>query len=111
MTQPPPPPQISYEMNSETGVVLAQLRDIPASPMYEVYISQLIRYSRVCAKYSDLLDGDRLLTQKLLKQGYVAHRLKSSPQIFYGRHYNRFDRYEISQMTMDQGCCCSNTTQ
>ena len=85
MTQPPPPPspQISYEMNSETGVVLAQLRDIPASPMYGVYISQLIRYSRVCAKYSDLLDGDRLLTQKLLKQGYVAHRLKSSPQIFY----------------------------
>jgi hypothetical protein len=88
-------------MNSETGVVLTQLRDIPASPMYGVYISQLIRYSRVCAKYSDLLDGDRLLTQKLLKQGYVAHRLKSSPQIFYVRHCNRFDRYEISQMTMD----------
>ena len=51
--------------------------------------------------YSDLLDGDQLLTQKLLKQGYVAHRLKSSPQIFYGRYHNRVDRYEISQMTMD----------
>jgi hypothetical protein len=37
-----PLPQLSYEMNSEIGVMLAQLSDIPASPMYEVYISQLI---------------------------------------------------------------------
>ena len=79
-------------MNSETGVMLAQLNSIPASAAYGVYISQLIRYSRVCTKYSDFLDRTQLLTQKLLKQGYVAPRLMSSLQIFYGRHHNRVDR-------------------
>ena len=71
--------------------------------MYGVYISQLIRYLRACAKYSDFLDRPQLLTQKLLKQGYVAPRLKSSLQTLYGRHHNLVDRYElsISQMTMD----------
>ena len=30
--------------------------NIPASPAYEIYISQLIRHSRDCGKYSDFLD-------------------------------------------------------
>jgi hypothetical protein len=42
-------------------------------------------------------------TQKLLKQGYIAPRLKSSLQKFYDRHHNLVDHYEISisQMTME----------
>ena len=43
--------------------------NIPASPAYGVYISKLIRYSRVCAQYSDVLDIYQLLTQKLLNKG------------------------------------------
>jgi hypothetical protein len=44
----------------------------------------------------------KLLTQKLLKKGYVATRLKSLQKL-YGRHHNLVDRYEISisQMTMN----------
>ena len=78
--------------------------NIPASPAYGVQISQIIRYSRPCAQYSDFLDRAQLLTQKLLKQGYVAPRLKSSLLKFYGCHHNLVDRYEISssQMTMDR---------
>ena len=49
---------------------------------FGVYISQLIRYSRTCAQYSDFLDRTKLLTQKLLKQGYVEPKLKSSIQTF-----------------------------
>jgi hypothetical protein len=77
--------------------------NIPASPAYVVYILHFIRYSRVCAQYSDFLDRAQLLTQKLLKQGYVAPRLKSLLQKLYGHHHNLVDRYEISisQMTMD----------
>ena len=95
MITPPPPPLPPsqnkyiyihvYEINSETGVMLTQLNNIPASAAYGVYISQLIRYSSVSTKYSDFLDRAQLLTQKLLKQGYVAPRLMSSLQIFYGR--------------------------
>jgi hypothetical protein len=92
-----------YEMNSETGVMLTQLSNIPASPAYRVYISQLIPCSRVCVKYSDFLDISKLMTQNLPKQGYVTPRLRLSLQIFYGRYHNRVDRCEISipQMTMD----------
>ena len=77
--------------------------NIPASLVRGVYISQLIRYSRACAQYNDLLDTAQLMTQTLLKQGYVAPRLKSSQQKFYGCHQDLVDRYEISisQMTMD----------
>ena len=76
--------------------------NIPASLAYGVYISQRIRYSRACAPYSDFLDRAQLLTQKLLKQGYVAARLNSSLLKLYGRHHNLVNRYEmsISQMTM-----------
>ena len=54
--------------------------NIPASPAYGVYISQLMGYSRDCAQYSDCIGRVKLLTQRLLKQGYVAHRLKWSLQ-------------------------------
>ena len=54
--------------------------NIPASPAFRVYISQLIRYSRACTQYSASLDRAQLLAQKLLKQGYVASMLKSSLQ-------------------------------
>jgi hypothetical protein len=44
-----------------------------------------------------------VLAQKLLKQGYLAARVKSSLQKLYGLHHNLVDRYEISisEMTMD----------
>jgi len=69
------------------------ISNIPASPVYRVYILQLIRYSRICGQYSDF----QLLRQNLLKQGYVAPKLRSSLQNFYGRHLE----ISISQMTMD----------
>ena len=47
--------------------------NIPAPPAYIIYMSQFIRYSRVCVQfYGDILQ----LTQILLKQSYVDVRLK-----------------------------------
>ena len=54
-------------MNSETGVMLTQLSNIPASAAYGDYNSQLIRYSRVCTKYSDFLAADAKATQTRLR--------------------------------------------
>ena len=51
--------------------------NIPASLARGVYISELIRYSRACTQDSDFLDRAQLLTQKLLKQDYVALMLTS----------------------------------
>ena len=42
--------------------------NIPTAPAYEVYISQLMRYSRACGSYQDFLDRGLLLTRKLLNK-------------------------------------------
>ena len=52
--------------------------NIPSSPAYGVFISQLIRYSRACSSYECFILRARRLSSKLLKQGYLAERLKSS---------------------------------
>ena len=58
--------------------------NIPAAPAYEVYISLLIRYSRACGSYQDFSDRGLLLTRKLLNQGFLLVKLKSSLRKFYG---------------------------
>jgi hypothetical protein len=75
--------------------------NIPAAPAYGVYISQMIRHSRACDSYQDFLDRGLLLTMKLLSQGFLLVKLKSSLRTFYGRHHDFVDRYGIpvSQMT------------
>jgi hypothetical protein len=52
--------------------------NIPAVPAYGVYISQMIRYSRACGSYQDFRDRGLLLTRKLLNQGFLLVKLKSS---------------------------------
>ena len=44
--------------------------DVPRSPSYGVYISQLIRFARVFSNIDDFNNRTLLLTAKLLKQGY-----------------------------------------
>jgi hypothetical protein len=52
-----------------------------------VYISQLIRYARAWFTDQDFSKLGKLLTIKLMLQGYNQSRLKSSFRKFYG-HYN-----------------------
>ena len=49
--------------------------DVPRSPSYGVYISQLIRFARVCSNVDDLNHRYLFLTAKLLKQGYRYHKI------------------------------------
>ena len=78
--------------------------NIPAAPAYGVYISQLIRYFRVCGSYQDFLDRGLLLTRKLLIQGFLLVKLKSSLRKFYGCHHDLVDRYGISVSQMTTIC-------
>jgi hypothetical protein len=77
--------------------------NIPAAPAYGVNISQLIRYSRACGSYHDFRDRGLLLIRKLLNQGFLLVKLKSSLRKFYGRHHDLVDRcgISVSQMTTD----------
>ena len=44
--------------------------DIPRAASYCVYISQLIQFARVSSHVTDFNTGNKLLTAKLLNQGY-----------------------------------------
>jgi len=52
---------------TKCSVVISVLicSNIPTAPAYEVYISQLIKYSRACGSFNDFLHRG-LLTRKLL---------------------------------------------
>ena len=60
--------------------------NIPSSPAYGVFISQLIRYARACSSYECFILRAARLSSKLLGQGYVKERLNSSLRKFYGRY-------------------------
>ena len=70
--------------------------NIPATPAYRVYISQVIRYSRTCGSYHDFRDRGLLLTRKLLNQGFQLVKLKSSLRKFYGHHHDLVNCYGVS---------------
>ena len=70
--------------------------NIPQSPSYGVYISQLIRYARASTLYDDFLSRSCRLTSKLIGQGYERFKLISAFKKFYGRHKILVDRYKVS---------------
>ena len=74
--------------------------NIPSSPAYGVFISQLIRYARACSSYECFILRARWLSSKLLKQGYLAERLKLSLRKFYGRYGDLIQQYEVSLSRM-----------
>ena len=61
-------------------------RDVPRSPSYSVYISQLIRFARVCSNVDDFNNINLILSAKLFKQGYRYHKIRKAFSKFYHRH-------------------------
>ena len=75
--------------------------DIPRSPSYGVYISQLIRFARVCSNVDDFNNRNLFLT-KLLKQGYRYHKIRKAFSKFYNRHSELIVKYNIGLKTLLQ---------
>ena len=67
--------------------------DIPRSTPYCVYISQLIRFARVSSHVDDFNTRDKVLTAKLLRQGYRYHKLRKAFSKFYRRHFDLVSKY------------------
>ena len=70
--------------------------NIPASPAYGVYISQLIRYARGSSNYSDFLKRHLHLRNRLLDQGYKKIRLIRSLKKFIFRYQYLVEIYSVS---------------
>ena len=67
--------------------------DVPRSTSYGVYISQLIRFARASSYVTDFSTRNKLLTQKLLKQGYRYHKLRKTFSKFYRRYCNLLSKF------------------
>ena len=53
--------------------------NIPSSPAYGVFISQLIRYARACSSYECFILRAARLSSKLLGQGYMSWNVWNRP--------------------------------
>ena len=76
--------------------------DVPRSPSYGVYISQLIRFARVCSNVDDFNNRNLFLTAKLLKQGYRYHKIRKAFSKFYYKHSELIVKYNIGLKTLLQ---------
>ena len=74
--------------------------DIPRRASYGVYISQLIRFARVCNHVTDFNARNKSLTAKLLQQGYRYHKLRKTFSKFYRRHYELISKYNVALKTL-----------
>ena len=69
--------------------------DVPRSTSYGVYISQLIRFARVCSHVADFNARNKSLTTKRLQQGYRNHKLRKTFSKFYRRHYELVSKFNV----------------
>ena len=60
-----------------------------------VYISELIRFARASSYVTDFNTRNKLLTQKLLKQGYRYHKLRKTFSKFYRRYYDLISKFQV----------------
>ena len=74
--------------------------NIPASPAYGVYISQVIHYAWVSSNYSDFLKRHLYLRNRLLDQGYKKIRLIRSLKKFIFRYQDLVEKYSVSAETI-----------
>ena len=70
--------------------------NIPSAPAYGVYVSQLIRYARACSNYQDFMERGKVLTTKLLSQGYRKTKLVATLKKFFGGHHDLVNPYNVA---------------
>ena len=77
--------------------------NIPTSPAYGVYVSQLLRYCRACDSYNHFKVRHKSLASKLVSQGYLPKRLVRTFKKFYGRYEDIVAKYDksVTQMISD----------
>ena len=71
--------------------------DVPRRASYGVYISQLIRFTRVCNHVADFNARNKCLTAKPL---HKYHKLRKNFSKFYRRHYELISKFNVGLKTL-----------
>ena len=69
--------------------------DVPRSTSYGVCISQLICFAGASSYVADFNTHNKLLTRKLLKQGYPYHNLRKTFFKFYRQDYDLISKFQV----------------
>ena len=69
--------------------------DVPRRPSYGVYISQIIKFARVCSHVEDFNAHNKCLTAELLKHGHRNHKLRKAFSKFYRRHDELVSKFNV----------------
>ena len=75
--------------------------DVPRRALYDVYISQLIRFARVSSHVSDFNTRNKLLTAKLLNR---YHKLRKAYSKFYRRYFDLVSKSNVGLKSLLQPC-------
>ena len=93
-------PQISLQVL----MIMKMTCNIPNTPAYGVFISQLIRYSRICSDFSSFQAKSLQLCSRLIKQGYKYFKLKSTFKTFLTRQPLVRIKYKQKVASMLKDC-------
>ena len=74
--------------------------DVPRSASYGVYISQLIQFARVSTHVNVFNTRNKVLTAKLLRQGYRYQKSRRAFSKFYRRHFDIVSKYNVGLKTL-----------
>ena len=74
--------------------------NIPRNPAYGVYISQLVRYARICSRKDDFIYRHRRLSLKLQQQGYKYQQHMKSFHKFYRSHSDELKKFGTTLMEL-----------
>jgi len=70
--------------------------NIPATPAYGVYISQLVRYARICTAKVHFMHRLRSLSSSLKQQGFKSMLLVKSVKKFFKSHFTTMVKYNVT---------------
>ena len=73
---------------------------VPRSTSYGVYISPLIQFARVSIHVDNFNTRNKVLTAKLLRQGYRCHKIRKAFSKFYRRHFDIVFKYNFGLKTL-----------
>ena len=78
-----------------------QCGDVPRSTSYGVCIS-LIRFARSSSHADDFNTRSKVLTAKLLRQGYRDHKIRKAFSKLYRWHFHIVSKYNVGLKTLLQ---------
>ena len=86
---------LDLHLSISDGFVQAKIYDKRDDFDFDIVNFQLIRFARVSSHVDDFNTRNKVLTAKLLRQGYRYHKIRNAFSKFYRRHFDIVSKYNV----------------